>query len=383
MERPGRSGEGPRVMELVRSFHVGGTEGQLLELVRRCAGGCRLSVGVLDRGGPLAEEVARVGFAPALFPLEGTLLRANTLRQVVRLARLLTRGRVEVLHAHDFYATTLAVPAARLAGCKVVVGRLDLAHWYGPARRAVLTLLTRLADHVVANALAIKRMLLREEGVSERRVTVIRNGIDLADFDRRALMLDGPVVGLDGGGPVVVLVANMAHPVKRQEDLLEAVRLLKPSVPGLSALFVGDGPRRRGLEDRARMLGLQGTAHFVGLRRDVPAILARATVGVLCSSAEGLSNAIVEGMAARLPMVVTRVGGNVELVEAGVSGLWVDPGEPASLAKAIGDLLETPGRRKQMGEAGRCFVERELSLERMVAAHRELYGRLAAQGLRT
>jgi glycosyltransferase involved in cell wall biosynthesis len=368
------------LIQLVRSFHLGGTEGQVVELLRGLPERYRVGVYVMSHRGPLSEEVAGLGYVPKEFPLKGSVLRLGTLVQVVRMAGWLREERAQLLHAHDFYGTVLGVPAAKLAGCKVVVGRLDLGHWHSRAQRAALALWTRLADHVVTNAAAIRRKLLDEEGVAAERVSVVRNGLDLRRFDeaRRAPLL-APVPNT-GDEPIVLHVANMNHPVKRQEDLLEAQGQLVRRGRSCQVFFVGDGPRRPQLQVLAERLGVAARAHFLGHRRDVPALYARATVGVLCSTHEGLSNAVIEGMAAGLPMVVTRVGGNPDLVEDGVRGRLVEPLQSELLADALEDLLGNADRARSMGAEARRFVERELGMARMVRAHEEVYERVLEGG---
>lgn len=363
-----------RLCQFTKSFHLGGTEGQVVELLRALPRRYSVRVAVTDDSGPLAETVRELGHAPRAFPLAGSVIRPATLWQVGRLAAWLIEQRVELLHVHDFYSTVLAVPAARLAGIKVVVGRLDLAHWHGPAQRRTLQLLTRAADHVVVNAEAVRRMLVQEERVPAEAVTVIRNGLDLDAFDARSLEPPGSPLPDTGRDPVVLHVANMNHPVKRQEDLLAALARVNAR-PGqrLHAFLVGDGPRRVELQTLARSLGVERWAHFLGHRRDVPAICRRVTFGVLCSAAEGLSNAVIEGMAAGLPMVVTNVGGNPELISDDERGLVVEPESPAELALAFTRLMQDRESAQLMGWAARRYVERNLSLKRMVAAHDALY----------
>jgi glycosyltransferase involved in cell wall biosynthesis len=372
------SGEEPiRLVQFTRSFHIGGTEVQVLELLRGLPARYQLQVSVLQDAGPLVGTLRQLGFTPEEFPLNGSLMRLNTAQQIFRLARWFKRNRVELVHVHDFYSTMLVVPAAKLAGTKVIVGRLDLAHWHGPARRAVHAQFSRMADHVVGNAEAIRRMLVEEEGVPASRVSVIHNGLDLPRFDARVREgLKAPVPDT-GGAPVVLHVANMNHPVKRQEDLLLALAMLRREGQVLHAYFVGDGPRRAGLERQAAELGVGDIAHFLGHRTDVPALYSRATLGVLCSTAEGMSNAVMEGMAGGLPMVVTAVGGNTDLIVDGERGLVVQPERPAQLAQAFRRLLAQPEKARDMGAAARGFVRRELSLERMVPRHDALYRRVA------
>ncbi|HEX8701420.1 MAG TPA: glycosyltransferase family 4 protein, partial [Myxococcaceae bacterium] len=156
----GQGEEAPiRLVQFTRSFHIGGTEVQVLELLRGLPSQYRLQVSVLQDAGPLVGTLRQLGYTPEEFPLNGSLMRFNTAQQIFRLARWFKRHQVDLVHVHDFYSTMLVVPAAKLVGAKVIVGRLDLAHWHGPAQRAVHAQFSRMADHVVANAEAIRRML--------------------------------------------------------------------------------------------------------------------------------------------------------------------------------------------------------------------------------
>jgi L-malate glycosyltransferase len=371
----------PRVVQFTKGFWVGGTEVQVLELLRGLPPHVSaLRVAVLEQEGPLLPSVRALGHEPRAFPLGGSAMSATAARRIVEAARWLRGQGAQLVHVHDFYATLVAVPAARLAGCKVVVGRLDLAHWHSPLQRRALRLLTRSAHHVVANAEAIRQQLLTQEGLPRERVSVIHNGRDVAAFDR--LLLAGPQAPLPdtGSAPVVLHVANMGHPVKRQEDLIAALALARQHVPALRLFLVGDGPRRPMLERLAAQQRVTDAVHFLGQRPDVPALYARAAVGVNCSSAEGLSNAVMEGMAASTPMVVTDVGGNPELVADGVRGRVVPPASPEALAAALVQLVRAPAAARAMGRAGRAHVEECLSLQRMVEAHAALYRRLVGGG---
>jgi glycosyltransferase involved in cell wall biosynthesis len=362
-----------RVAEFVRSFHIGGTEGQALELLRGLPPDTEPRIAVTHEAGPLMEEVWSLGHLPEVFSFHGSVKKPNTVLQIARLTHWLRRERVDLVHAHDFYVTMLAVPAAKLAGVKVLVGRLDLAHFHTTAQRRALVACTRAADHVVANAEAIRQMLVLEEAIPESKITVIRNGIDVGRFDqRRRGPLEAALPDV-GAAPVLVHVANMTHPVKRQEDLLQALAILVSNGSPVHAFLVGDGERRPEIEALAVRLGVSKRAHFLGLRTDVPAILARATLGVLCSSAEGLSNAVAEGMAAGLPMVVTRVGGNLDLISDGERGFLVPPYAPEALAEAVARVLANPAQARWMGAAGRAFVERELTLQQLCERHDALY----------
>jgi len=366
-----------RIVEFTNCFHLGGGEVQVLELLRRLPAVYQVSLHALDPNGPLLDETRALGYEPLIHPLGGSFMRRAAIIETMKLARWLRRERIDLVHAHDFYAALLAVPAARLARVPVVMSRLDLVHWHGRVRHLAFAVASHAADVVVANCEAVRDLVVHVERVSPEKVIVIRNGLDLQRFDAlRAAPLQAPLPDA-GGAPLAVVVANMRHEVKRQEDFLAAFAQVRRGVPEAQALLVGEGQRRDELVRIAREHGLGGSVHFLGSRQDVPAILARATFGVLCSSKEGLSNAVMEGMAAGLPMVVTDAGGNAELVKDGARGFVIPPERPEALAQAMLRILADPGRARRMGQAARRFVEEELGLDRMIAEHDRLYRRLA------
>jgi glycosyltransferase involved in cell wall biosynthesis len=227
---------------------------------------------------------------------------------------------------------------------------------------------------VVANADAVREVCIREERCDPRRVFVVRNGIDLPVFDALAAKpLQAPLPIAEGDVPVAV-IGNL-WPVKGHRTLLEAAARLKETLPRVKFLCAGEGPERQFLERRIAELGLADRVLLLGHRLDVPAILARAQAACLCSSAEGLSNALMEAMAARLPIVATAVGGNPELVRPGENGTLVPYGDPGALADALTALLADPVRAREIGQRGRARVEAELTLSRMAEGHGALYMR--------
>jgi glycosyltransferase involved in cell wall biosynthesis len=288
---------------------------------------------------------------------------------VARLVRFVRANEIALVHAQDLYTNVLGTLAARLAGVPVVVTRVDLNHAVDGVRREVLRLASRQADRVLVNALCIRDLALRE-GVEPDRVVVVRNGLDVAAFDRAARRAPDPPVPEPGG---IACVANMHHPVKGQLDLLMALKEVVRTRPEAHLVLVGDGIRRPYLERSAAQLGVADRCHFVGHRLDGPSILSRAALAVSASYSEGISNAILEAMAARLPVVATAVGGSPELVRDGVNGFLVPPGAPAALARRILDLLASAPLRARMGEKGRRVAEREFSIAQMRTSYDALY----------
>jgi glycosyltransferase involved in cell wall biosynthesis len=358
-----------KVLVFQNRFLIGGQERQTVLNVRTMdRARFEPVVACLHLEGEHLADLDAAGVRPLLFDVGRKMIRPNTLWQVGRLVRLLRSRGIALVHAQDIYTNVLGTIAAKAAGIPSIVTRVDLGHHVTGYRRPLVRLASRQADRVLVNALCIRDLCIRE-GVEPDRIVVVRNGVDLAALDAAALAAPAPPAP-DG---CVVCIANMHHPVKGQTDLLMAMREVIRERPEASVAFVGDGVRRPHLERMATVLGIRERCHFLGFRRDGPAILARAALSVSASYAEGISNAILEAMAMRLPVVATAVGGTPEIVREGVNGHLVPPGAPGALARRILDLLERPAVRRRMGERGRRIVEREFSLAQMRLGYDALY----------
>lgn len=360
------------VLHLVNRFWIGGAERQFVERLRRHPEGFRAVVGCLEASGPMLEQVRALGHEPHVFPLRGSMLQPNTAVQIGRMAALIRAEGIKVVHGTDFNTNLLGLAAARLGSAKAIVSRVDLGHLrsgFGKWHRQAEKLNARLADLVVANADAVREICIREEGVKPQNVMVVRNGLDLSLFDAVAAQpLQAPLPE----GPLVAVIGNL-WPVKGHRTLVEAVAKLPPALHHFRFVCAGEGPEREFLTRRIAELGLEQRLVLLGHRLDVPAILVRAQAACLCSSAEGLSNALMEAMAARLPIVATDVGGNPELARE--NGLLVPYGDAAALAARLTELLSAPERMRTMGQRGRKRIELELTMERMAEGHGALYRR--------
>lgn len=363
----------PGILHLVNILGIGGAEGQFVERMRWLDPRKHRSVvATLRRVGPNLATLSAIGMDPWEIPLGPSLAHPRTAQVVAEIVRLVEREKIALIHAQDFYTALVATPAARIAGVKLVLSRLDLAHWHGPRRRAALRMACRAADRIWVNAWAIERQLAREEGIDPRKIRVIENGIDLERFDqklREGLAAELPV---PPNARVAVIVANL-HPIKGQEDAIDALGFLGSRFSDLHLLLVGEGERLEPLRERARARRLQRRVHFLGHRMDVPAILDRADVLISSSHAEGLSNSIIEGMAARRGIVATAVGGTPELIRDGESGFLVPPHAPSVMAERLGALLSDSELRARFGEEARQTVEARFPIELMARRFENLY----------
>ena len=339
------------VLHLVNQFTADGAVGQLLARLRGHPEGFRPVVACLQKAGPFLDAVQ--------LPVEEFRLRgASAPGVVLQLAAFMERESVRLVHANDYYANLLAVPAATLVRAKVICSRLDLRHWAFGAQRAAEALALRGADAVMVNAQFVREKCVREDGLSAAKVYVVHNGVDLAAFGK-------PVAP---ERPTVAVIANL-DAAKGHLDLIEAAGRMRE----VQFLCAGEGPMRPVLEQQIAFHGLRENFVLLGHRTDVPAVLARAHVACAPSHEEGLSSAIVEAMAASLPVVATEVGGTLELVREGETGLLVPPRNPRALADRLQELLRDPARASKLGAAGRKRVEAEFSLPALSKRLGDLY----------
>ena len=173
------------------------------------------------------------------------------------------------------------------------------------------------------------------------------------------------------------MVGRFAPP-KRHDLVLRAFADVHERFPGSELWFVGDGDDRPAAERLAAELGVQGATRFLGVREDVPDLLAQAACVVLASDYEGCPLSVIEAMAAGVPVVATSVGGVPEVVRDGVTGILAEPGRPDGLARGLAELLGDEARAVELGRAGRELARERFSREQMAAATAEVYERVVA-----
>jgi glycosyltransferase involved in cell wall biosynthesis len=233
----------------------------------------------------------------------------------------------------------------------------------------------RFSHWVTVNSQAVGEDTIRRDRGNAAKIRLIYNGLNLEELTstiakkreiREALHLD-PI------HKIVITVANLI-PYKGHSELLKTAAMVTKRFSNSIFLLVGeDRGIQKSLEQQAQELGIGSSIIFLGQRKDIPDLMAASDISVLSSHEEGFSNAILESMAAGLPVVATRVGGNPEAIIDGETGWLVPPKKPKELALKIMDLLNDPEKAKKWGEAGRRRVKQNFSHEKMVAEYIKLY----------
>ena len=345
-------------------FEPGGTERQMIELVRLLdPSRFTVHVACFDKRGAWLPRVAERAASIVEFPIRG-FAHPGTMPTLLRFARWCRRERIEVLQTCDFYANIFGLPGAALAGVPVRIGsRRDLNPDKSPAQIRLQRQAYRCATTVVANCAAARGILLAE-GLAPASIAVIPNGVDRPRHESAGVAAEQRTR--------VITVANL-RPEKNHETLIAAADLLSADFPDVEFQIVGDGPRRSELEALVRSRRLDDRVSFLGHREDVGRLLSEASIFALPSRSEAFPNGAIEAMAAGLPVVASAVGGLLDLIEHGRTGLLIEPGNPTALADALRQLLTNQTAAARIGEHARAHVQQRYSFERMVKAFEDLY----------
>ncbi len=362
-----------KILHVVWNLIRGGTEGQCARMAMELARRKHVSrVAVFRHEGFFLESVERE-CGPVLDIGIRRMLSLETLARILRLKDFIRHGQFDLVHCWDADANIFGSLAGRLAGVPYITSRRDLGQIYPPRKLWLMRRADAGAAAIVVNAESIRERL-RAAGVPARKIEVVPNLFDLAEFDEQT----SAPFSLDGNLPPGRLVGHVAR-LDREKDVATFVRaaaIVTARVPNVYFVVAGHGPERRALEKLADQLAASSRVLFLGEVTDVPALLKRVSVSVLVSkSNEGLSNSILEYMAAGLPVVATDCGGNRELVVEGGNGFIVPAGDAETLAAAIERLLADPELAGRFGRAGRNRVAQNHSSEQVVEKMLTVYSK--------
>jgi glycosyltransferase involved in cell wall biosynthesis len=377
----------PNVLQLVGSFHQGGSESQALQLTRLLleSGGHNVHLACMSPEGPLLEQVNQLDLEDVLaYPLT-SFYAPSTAVQLGRFARFLRSRTIDVVHTHDFYTNVFGMAGATLAGTRArVAGKRETGGMRTKAQRRIELCAYKLSHAIVANSEAVGQQLIRD-GVSAKKIVTIYNGLELErvkpdiKLPREAIL---SALTLPNSQPrrFVTIVANLRHTVKDHATFLRAASRVRSSIPEAAFVIAGEGELLEPMRTLAAELGLSHDAFFIGRCDRISELLGISEVCVLSSVAEGFSNAILEYMAASRPVVATDVGGAREAIREGITGFLVAAQDHASMAERIIQLLHDPHRARAMGERGRRVVVEQFSSRAQLEQTELLYERLLTRG---
>ena len=375
-----------RIVIVTGSLQVGGAERQIAQTVPRLdRDRWHVDILTLSQPGPLADELERAGFRVFSPPLVNRIARTGPLIRLLRAIITIPwlwfwflRNRPEIAHFVLPEAYLIGGLCALLAGQKrMIMSRRSLANYQDrhPLLSKVERFLHPRMSVIIANSEAIRRDLVQERAPN-KRLWVIRNGVNTEvfrpDHTRGAALREELEINPDAF--VLVIVANLI-PYKGHTDLIDALARIDSDLPdGWQLLCVGrDDGIGAALKAQSETSGLSGNIRFLGSRSDIPDLLNAADMSLLCSYEEGLPNAIIEAMSSGTAVVSTEVGGTSEIIDDGINGILVPPGDPVALSRAILELSRDTEQRHIMGQAARTEIERTYDLEICARAYDDIY----------
>lgn len=363
----------PHVMQLLYRLAPGGAESLALTTLDRARHQVRGSVcGLFEKGGELVPMLDALRLPWFALDLE----ERSKLAGIRALASLLRRERVDVLHVQAAYLLPWAVPAACLASVRVVY-TIHSSHAFEIQPRLcwIVRLLAPWLDGISCITETLRVFLMEQVGIAERRIRLVRNGIDLNRFSPAGT--EGAVAqrpaGWSAHAPVFGNVARFCD-AKDHPLLLRAFASVRRKHPEARLLLVGDGEGRAQAERLCATLGLGDAVHFAGTRKDVPELLRAMDVFVLSSRHEGMPVAVLEAMACGVPVVTTDVGGISELVHDGDTARMVTPQNLEALVAAMHWMLDNPQEREAMRLRALELVRSRCDHGLMLKGYLGLYG---------
>lgn len=369
-----------KIIHVVHALGVGGLENGLVNILNRLDSHFVHTIICLSRSGPMAARIRN----PGIEIIEMHLPTDSFRFPVLRLAREIRKLSPDIVHTRG-WSTIDAICAARVAGVPYVIhgehGR-EAADPDGRNRRRnmVRKWLSPMVNRFVTVSDDLRSWLIEAVGIPGSKVVTIHNGVDINRFTPAACDSSRRSLALAKGGFTVSTVGRL-DPVKDHASMFHGFLPIAQADRSVRLVVAGDGPMRRTIERLAVDLKISDRITLLGERQDIPQILQASDVFTLTSIAEGISNTILEAMAVGLPIVATRVGGNPELVDNGVTGFLVGVQDAKALTVAYENYLKDPKLRALHGHNARFRAEAKFSLERMASQYGQLYDELAGSGV--
>ena len=239
--------------------------------------------------------------------------------------------------------------------------------------------MNNFVDKVICVSEAVKKLIMREEGIPENKIKIIYNGINPDEFSNSVNVDDEKKkLGLTDSVPTIGMLANFG-PIKGHRYLLESAALLKRKNYRLNFILVGKGSLENELRKQSKDLRIEDIVYFVGHRIDAQKMLMVMDILVVPSLSEGFSNTIVEALYMKKPTIATNVGGNPEIIYHNRTGILIPPKSPEYIAQAIINLLNNRNFAKKLGENGRKLVEDNFIFKNKVKETEQLYETLLTE----
>jgi len=367
----------PRVLHIITSLAVGGAQRHLLALLPGLSRSVDIDV-IYFRDHDLRSDVARVADRVLYLPMAGP----TGLVHLPRLITLIRQGGYSIVHTHLLRADVYGALASQVAGVSAVVSSKHNieARLASMPSRALYRLTTRSTRRTIAISDAVANWAVHRLGASKEDVRIIRYGLDPTPFDGTSQVGARGQLGIATDVPILLCPARL-DPQKRHDVLLRAFAIVLQDFPQAVLLCAGDtqlggASYRSNLQRAAVELAVDHAVRWLGVRDDIPELMAASDLVVLASDWEGLGLVLMEAAMACRPVVATAVGGVPEVVVANTTGVLVGQGDDLQMGKEIGALLSDSVHRTRMGAAAGEYARSTFDLGAMHDATEAVYKEL-------
>lgn len=361
-----------QILEVIDGLTAGGAEKMVLTLSRLLVGR-QIPIAVVsfdpDWDAPYAVELRELGV-----PVHHLTGKLFNLCRIERLVRLIRESRTEVIHTYLSYANIVGSIAAKIAGVPVITSLRSISlEPYHPVRARIETWLMRyVSNFVMANGYSVAQA--HQPRLGNKKIHVIQNAVGINPLPSQdGIARIRKELSGDTNRPLIMSVGRLSPP-KGYDTLIEAFAQIQLVYPETALVIVGEGELRSFLEKAVARFNLQNSVYLIGERSDITRILPAADIYVSSSHWEGMSVAILEAMAAGLPIIATCVG-DAPWVLTEQTGILVEPRVPQDLSQAMLKLLDNKTLRLHYGEMARKRIETEYNLDRWCDQMLDLYAK--------
>ncbi len=360
-----------KILHIVSSLESGGTEKWLVKLIKHWDN-TRFEASVISfKDGVLRSELLNLGIEPIIVEKP----KGHHLRFIRKLYTEFKRLKPDIIHCRNSEPVIIyGGIACKIAHLPLVVSIHGHNHFIKrkPVEFRIICWILNRSSKIIAVSKSIKESLINQGKIHPDKIDVIHNGIDIKQIKYTQKDNKKREFNLNGSEIILGCVGNLRS-VKGHRYLIQSMPMILKSAPDVRLMMVGDGPLRNELETLAGELKVKDKITFLGYRSDIYEIMPIFDIFILPSLSEGLCNAVIEAMAAKLPVIATNTGGNPELVEDGKTGILIPPRSPENIANAVLELVNDANKRNDMGESGFNKVKNEFQLNRTIKKYEDAY----------
>lgn len=366
-----------RILFAMGHSGVGGAEANLLEFLRHAdRERFEFFVCTFVGRGELAQRAKELGWQAVHLATSDPFGFLNP-RLILQLRALLREWQPHIVHIYGLKVEALMAPLARWNRVPLIISAIRSANihrrWY---HQRLNRWTAHYVDYWISNSQRGKEIHVAQTGVDPQRIKLHHQGIDLAKFDRIGnRQAVRSKLGVGERDLLIGTVANL-RPMKGHKDIIDSIPFIIRRLPMVRFIFIGRDQMAGEIQRYAQARGVSDRIIFAGMQHDIPRLLSALDLFLLPSHREGISTAILEALAMRLPVIATSVGGLPEIIEDGITGILIKPQQPQEIVQAVIKLAKLPLLRLRLGQAGRLLIEQRFSLEPSIRSLEELYWEL-------